>query len=145
MSKKEYRRQQKQQAKADKHEAKRKRRAGEAFGKENPDMDPAALAKMSPEAKRQAMGLAPTPEAETAGFRDREHERFLQSPAFANQHNDVQGPQQPQQPGMFSGWRGPVAAVGIGAAGALGYGAWRQHEDDKRRDNLVYAPMTGLG
>ena len=51
----------------------------------------------------------------------------------------------PQQGGMFRGWRGPAAAVGLGAAGALGYGAWRQHQEDKKRDNLIYSPMSGMG
>jgi len=38
--------------------------------------------------------------------------------------------------------RGAIAA-GIGGAGALALGAGLEHEHAKKRDSLVYAPMTG--
>lgn len=47
------------------------------------------------------------------------------------------------KPGMFSGWKKPLALAGLGAAGVLGGGAYLQHQKDKDHYPDIYAPMTG--
>lgn len=49
----------------------------------------------------------------------------------------------PRRPGMMGPVKRGLGLAGLGAAGAMAYGAYKQDVGDREQNSLVYAPMSG--